>query len=143
MTHEEKVMNTCIYFNGMLNKTCDAGVVYDDTDRGMQVVYRANMPCHKICKYRTVPWSADHCPKAEFPDIAKAEAKVAEMDEVVARMEKALEAVAPLRRKYKGQDYNGVIDCPICAGKLHFRHAKYNGHIHARCETENCVSWME
>jgi hypothetical protein len=40
---------------------------------------------------------------------------------------------------------SGVIDCPVCGGKetLKFSRASYNGHIHARCTTENCVAWME
>lgn len=39
----------------------------------------------------------------------------------------------------------GVIDCPICSGKktLRFSRASVNGHIHAACTTDNCVSWME
>lgn len=39
----------------------------------------------------------------------------------------------------------GVIDCPCCGAKdsLSFSRAGYNGHIHASCETEDCVSWME
>ena len=39
----------------------------------------------------------------------------------------------------------GVIDCPVCGGvkTLRYSRAGYNGHIHARCKTEDCVSWME
>lgn len=40
---------------------------------------------------------------------------------------------------------SGVIDCPVCNGQqtLRFSRAGVNGHIHARCTTGNCVSWME
>lgn len=43
----------------------------------------------------------------------------------------------------KGEDANGVIDCPVCGGKLGFSRAGCNGHIWARCSTDNCVAWME
>lgn len=39
---------------------------------------------------------------------------------------------------------SGEIDCPVCeAGKLSYRRAAYNGHIHAKCSTKDCVAWME
>lgn len=39
----------------------------------------------------------------------------------------------------------GVIDCPACGNTacLQFSRAGINGHIHAACRTEGCVSWME
>ena len=38
----------------------------------------------------------------------------------------------------------GSIECPKCKGKLLFSVAiNYNGHVHARCTTENCLAWME
>lgn len=38
----------------------------------------------------------------------------------------------------------GVMECPICkTGKLHYSRAAYNGHVHARCTTLDCVAWME
>ena len=36
-----------------------------------------------------------------------------------------------------------VIECPECKGRLHLSQAAYNGHVHGKCETPNCVSWME
>lgn len=36
----------------------------------------------------------------------------------------------------------GDIECPICFGKLKFM-INFNDHIHAKCETENCLRWME
>ena len=36
------------------------------------------------------------------------------------------------------------IQCPVCSeGQLHYRISSYNGHIHAQCSTDKCVSWME
>ncbi|MES2910565.1 MAG: hypothetical protein V4718_04205 [Pseudomonadota bacterium] len=36
-----------------------------------------------------------------------------------------------------------VIECPACKGKLHLSQAAFNGHVHGKCETPDCVSWME
>jgi hypothetical protein len=46
----------------------------------------------------------------------------------------------------------GTIDCPVCklkfpqlttSARLSFSRSGYNGHIHARCSTADCVAWME
>lgn len=38
----------------------------------------------------------------------------------------------------------GEMDCPVCkTGKLRYSRASYNGHVHAKCSTQNCVAWME
>jgi transposase-like protein len=38
---------------------------------------------------------------------------------------------------------SGKIKCPICeAGDLRYS-IGFNGHVHARCSTANCVQWME
>lgn len=36
-----------------------------------------------------------------------------------------------------------VIECPTCKGRLHLSQAAYNGHVHGKCETDGCLSWME
>lgn len=36
-----------------------------------------------------------------------------------------------------------VIECPECKGRLHLSQSSHNGHVHGKCETEGCVSWME
>ena len=47
-------------------------------------------------------------------------------------------------RKKPVKDIVSFIDCPVCkSGKLHYRISSYNGHRHAQCTTEHCVSWME
>ena len=39
---------------------------------------------------------------------------------------------------------SGILECPKCKGRLHWTRAiAYNGHVHARCETEDCLAWME
>lgn len=36
-----------------------------------------------------------------------------------------------------------VIECPECKGRLHLSQSSHNGHVHGKCETPDCVSWME
>ncbi len=40
-------------------------------------------------------------------------------------------------------DRRGVVECPCCKSRLHLSQSSYNGHVHGKCETEGCVSWME
>ena len=37
----------------------------------------------------------------------------------------------------------GVIDCPTCRGRLHWSRAPENGHVWGKCETEECVAWIQ
>ena len=60
------------------------------------------------------------------------------------KMGAAMEALRPIREAHKGENWAGVVGCPVCsAGKLHVHHHGYNNHVWARCETEGCVSWVE
>lgn len=54
--------------------------------------------------------------------------------------------VAPVVNLWRRKEPIGkveVIECPQCKGRLHLSQAAYNGHVHAKCETDGCVSWME
>lgn len=42
-----------------------------------------------------------------------------------------------------GCDKQEAVECPVCKGRLHLSQSGHNGHVHATCETENCVSWVE
>ena len=37
----------------------------------------------------------------------------------------------------------GTVECPKCGKRIAFRVSSYNGHVHARCETLDCIAWME
>ena len=73
-------------------------------------------------------------------EIALAEAHTKEcMD----RMMVVLGGIADWRVKHKGKSHAEVVVCPACSGRLHLSIAAYNGHVHGKCETSGCVSWME
>ena len=66
-----------------------------------------------------------------------------EQSERVTRAITALVAIAPYRETHRGK---GVvkIPCPACnAGTLAFSIAAINGHCVAKCETPDCVAFME
>ena len=37
---------------------------------------------------------------------------------------------------------HGTVLCPKCGAQIAFTVAG-NGHVHARCETQDCIAWME
>ena len=51
--------------------------------------------------------------------------------------------ISDWRKKHKGKSHAEVIECPACKGRLHLSIAAVNGHVHGKCETDGCVSWME
>jgi len=120
----------CKHFTGIQNDVCKAGVCYDDV---------RPIPC--LTKYRRE--NSPTCERYEEPtdeEVADDEAYIQ------ARMEmhrKAGAAIVEVKRQHKGKNWVGVITCPVCEGNLHVSHAAYNGHVHGRCETEDCLSWME
>lgn len=84
---------------------------------------------------------------------AEEKAEEAEFELQFQNIEKARAAIVahlggPWKRQKGGgarPDESGRVDCPVCGkpATLGFRRSGYNGHIHARCTTEGCMSWME
>jgi len=70
-----------------------------------------------------------------------------EADRLCENIEKAREAITARLGRWRRGDPSaaGLIDCPVCGGRetLGYRRAGSNGHVHARCLTPGCVSWME
>ena len=58
----------------------------------------------------------------------------------ILKMLKAVDEADKMIRDTK--ERSGYIECPMCKGRLAFAINSYN-HIHAKCETENCIRWME
>lgn len=84
------------------------------------------------------------CPKWERHSLEQAEKHA---DDIEATMQRIL-VVDPVISKWRtvpkpANDRSEVIECPQCKGKLHLAQSSYNGHVRARCETENCVSFIE
>lgn len=48
-----------------------------------------------------------------------------------------------MRKKYRRTGYRGIVECPVCKGKLHMSVSSTNGHTMGKCETEECLNWIE
>jgi len=126
----------------MHNKTsCEAGVAFSSlSGHGVKGFFEA-CPCFG-------PERTGTCSKSEYPTAEELEAENIEMAKVLKNMMTARAAIVsscggPWNRGTKSA--SGVIDCPVCNSEesLRYSRAGYNGHIHASCSTEGCVSWME
>ncbi len=76
------------------------------------------------------------CPK--FDPYTKAEC-----DADDAETEARIKIVVAAYRSIPSTGSSGIVECVKCKGKLHWSRAACNGHIHAKCETDDCLSWME
>lgn len=148
---------TCMHFNGVQNDMCSRGVSY-----------RINwpnspLPCIKQIHYserggtylkpgeqpaETKPYpgadKAKPCPHYQEPTDEQVQADREKTAAALARHLLAAEVAAEWRVNPKPErDRYDVVECPVCSGRLHLSQSAYNGHVHGRCETESCVSWME
>jgi len=120
----------CVHFNGLQNKECKAGVDYK------------SLPERKWGSFICFGES-EGCQKFQATGMEKAKA---DRDLVMNHFKDAMIARKAITDHEKGKrGVHGKINCPVCNGveTLHYSIAGYNGHIHAKCKTENCVAWME
>lgn len=127
----------CVHHDGRAiinNGLCRAGLnpaVYGQTYK--------QRPCLDGHLRKTVDCFKWQRPTEE--DVAK------EYEESRAHLEKVmagLSAAAKWRVKPKPkEDRQGVVECPVCKGNLHLSQSSYNGHVWGKCETPQCVTWME
>lgn len=142
---------TCKHFNSEYhNECCAAGVRYEDvtTEPNRLEGKGLRLPCHQICTFKAPSQIAEfekrgQCPKYEEPTAQEIAKDRAELDAVIARMEKTCVVIGKVKKLHKGKDWKGVEVCPVCGGNLHMTHAALNGHVWGKCETEGCVAWME
>jgi hypothetical protein len=83
------------------------------------------------------------CDKFEEPsekDLAEHKAMIDESDR---RMRLTLPIIKRIKTVFRGKDWTGTEVCPVCGNKLHLRHSGYNGHMMGKCETQNCINWIE
>lgn len=129
-TPHQKRQERCIHFTGVSNETCKAGCSYKKLI--------GSLPC--------LPWlnlQKAKCDKYQAPTPEQVAEEEAHIQSLIDRMMKAGPLIKRIKTQHKGKSWSGVEECPVCKGRLHMSHAAYNGHVHGRCETENCLSWME
>lgn len=135
-------VDQCIHWTGLRHDRpcCEAGVNYRLLDHMSQepglflrlpctAVTRADMP-KRVCEKRQLPTSE------------QVAADELETEQLFQRALAGMRALEPLRRAHP-MGGSGVTDCPICKGRLHWSIAASNGHMHGRCETPECLTFME
>lgn len=142
----DQIAFRCVHFTGLGKGKCKAGMTYDEVDKEMRVAYRAGLPCLKpdpddLAKLDGRPQCA--CPHLRFPSEEEVQKELDMWKQQMEKMTTALAIINPIREKHAGKDWQGILECPNCKNKLHVTHSGYNGHVHAKCETEGCVAWME
>lgn len=90
----------------------------------------------------TLDKPAEHCPHWVRRTREQAEKRADEIAASIQRMTVAGPIIAEWRKK-KPIGKAEVIECPACKGRLHLSQAASNGHVHGKCETNGCLSWME
>ena len=121
------------------NKTCAAGVPYESF-RGMPFDKR---PCFSEDGNPRPGCDLVQLPTAQ--ELAAEDAWLKEQDQKHGTARQAIVAACGGPWKRGMASMRGVIDCPACGAvkSLTYSRSGYNGHIHAKCATKGCVSWME
>lgn len=133
----EQITNKCRHFNGMMNKVCEAGIAYDAVKKSRAEPGAGwDIPCLKDRR------EASTCDKCEYNTAEDAERRIAAIEESFSRTVLARAAIVEHSQGKHG--VSGSLMCPVCKnGNLRYSIAGCNGHIHARCSSADCVSWME
>lgn len=148
---------TCIHFNGVLNDKCKRGVSYrvnwpEGPKPCIQFIHKSARGCTYLkpgeAPAETKPFpgadKAKPCPFYEDPTDEQVQADREESEAAMKRTFAAIRVAKEWRVRPKpATDRNEVVECPICKGRLHLSQSAYNGHVHGKCETQDCVSWME
>lgn len=146
---------TCIHFNGVQNELCKRGVRYAQFAPGMPCIQLIHKSARGGTYLRAGEAPAEtkpfpgaqpkkRCPFYAEPTSEQVQADRADSDAWMKKTLAAVKAAAAWRVKPKpAQDRIGTVECPVCNGKLHLRQSARNGHVHGKCETVNCVEWME
>jgi len=136
----ERQMNYCQHYSVSRNKgieiKCNKGVV-------IREIGIRNLPC----VYG--PGDCRNCEKYEQTPREKAEASHDDWQKVIEKVVVVLPFLSEWKKKtVKDKQYlvygrYESVRCPVCEGKLHINQSSYNDHVHAKCETKDCVSIME
>lgn len=127
----------CRHFTGIQQDECLAGVSYANfMDAG------SSLPCIPLGKPAAVTCDKKSCWTRE-----EAEANQADVE----RRQKAFLNAASAAHIHaaelgfgEGHGGQGELPCPVCqTGLLRYIVAAFNGHMHAACNTKDCISWME
>lgn len=127
---------SCKNFIGIQHKECSAGVNAREITGGDTFGWVKRIPCHK--------WNNSEitCQSYAEPTDEEIKQEADEWERVIQRLTTAMPLIDKLKKENKGGG-SGVTECPICDARLSYSVSGLNGHVHAKCETEKCLSIME
>lgn len=124
---EDQISRKCIHFNGIMNKTCKAGINYDDVREDRPFKF----PCLK---------QGGECKHAQFPTEEQVKERVSQIIDSGTQTIMAAALIKDHIQKTKSQ--SGIIKCVCGSDALHYAVAQTNGHIRANCK--DCgISFVE
>jgi len=144
--HEEYVqseMGKCVHFRGIQHAECKAGINLREIVGGDDLGWAARLPCLLMDREKCMVT----CASRRLPTREEAEAEVEKHNKSMARTLMAIGAAhedAEKKGLKRGNGGVGSIPCPVCTtGTLSYSVASVNGHMWGKCNTKNCISWME
>lgn len=130
----------CVHFNGVQHETCKAGVNY-------HALAGIGFGCWKRLPCMPKDDGADEvvaCEKRQTETPEQTAAREADGDAAWERLKLAIAVASKWRSKPKpAANRSEVVECPCCGGRLLLTQSAHNGHVHGRCDSDGCVSWME
>lgn len=139
--------NSCKHFCGFREETCEAGVRFLDLVGGKIDGMAIRLPCSG--HFATPEMRAKHpdltpvaCAKFQKKTAEEIQKEHDDIQALVDRMTKIGPWISATKKKYPNGG-QAEESCPICAKRIRFSISSCNGHMHARCETEDCINFME
>lgn len=127
---------SCKHFTGIQCEECEAGLNMREVTGGDRFGWAKRMPCFSRNK------SEITCKSYAEPTDKELQDKEDEWGKVIEK----LTIVMPLVNDLKAKNPNGgsgVDKCPVCGSKFRYAISPHNNHMHAKCDTEGCIKFME
>jgi len=160
MSEENKARfrRTCLHYDGTVNSECDEGISYQDVARPLtsdeKQAAKDVSHCNEVADWKIAKrlpcltkGREGHCPLLTLPtdeDVRKHEEEIGRiLSETVTARKAITEHIEA--HGHERKNVRDSLGCPVCGqGTLHYAYAgAYNGHVHADCTTDGCVSFME
>jgi hypothetical protein len=135
--------NSCKYFNGVQDdhSVCGMNINYRQLVGGNDHGWIRRLPCFTF-REEDKP-NQVHCDSFTLPTLEELADFETTLRLLLERHAKAMPLIFTMKKEYHGRDGQQIIDCPICGGRLHMTHAAMNGHVWGKCETPDCMEWIE
>ncbi len=82
------------------------------------------------------------CPKWERRSLEHAEKRADGIEKSMKQLTIAAPFISAWRKKLP-LGKQEVVECPVCKGRLHLSQSSYNGHVHVKCSTPDCINFIE